>query len=563
MRWLCFSSLLLLLAGALGAQTGLLTGPNRTYHTKVGPQTIVRDAGGNLYVVYQHLVSPTNNDISIGRSTDGGKTWNMKWQTGFALNPVPTDLGNFCPALAIDGNGNLHCAWYHDVASARRTIRYNRYDAGTMTWGQEVFISPQNSPYKARAYTVLEVDSRNYVWLLHGGSSSWRCEMKRSDLPFASDMKFSPSVPPFNTSEYGNQEPEFVIDAADRLHVTYYCYGGSDRICHRWMDPAAANPVWSPLTSLADSSPINDTADYYSSMAADLMGNVYVVYGRDVQCGSNKIEDPEWFLRKWDNASQTWSNALSFYKTTRKQWDFGGKYNDGSVISAACDETTGEFYFTYRNVDTGNFVLARWCDGNQAPTTHAVLMNTGSLAPNTSNYFLYPQIRGSLFPTFNRFSAGIDILYTVGDQLATSPSYILYYDSLTGSGSCPVASLSNTAAPKIGTTFDLNLLSVKEPGKAYLMAMSMAGTTPGIPVDRRFIPLVPDSMFYLSALGILPSVFQKFQGVLDASGAARAGLAIPNNPALVAVTFHNAFVTYPGPLGVNAISNPLTITIEK
>ena len=550
-RILFFLSAAVLAAGHLAAQTSIHSGPVRAFHTAVGGQTIARDSQGHLYVIYRDQFSPPQNDIAIGRSTDGGKNWDMNWQTGFAANAAG-DAGNYSPNLAIDGQGNLHCAWHHQVSTQSRpprTVRYNRYDAALKTWGSEVTLTA-TARYEMPA-PVLAVDSANHVWIIHG-TSGWSCSVQKSDKPNASDLKFSPANPAF-THSGTCQKMDLVIDALDRVHVSFYSTASSASVHHKWMDPAAASPAWSSQISLGNN---NGTADYYSTMAADLVGNVYIVCGVDVQNG--KTPDPFWELRKWDGQNQTWSSPVPIYKTTRAQYKPGGKDNDGRVISAACDETTGEVYFVYRNYDTGEFLLGRWHDGDAAPTTYARLMNSGTLPPNSLNYFFYPQLRGTLFPTFNRTSVGLDLMYTVGDQTATTPKYTLYYDPF------PVGSLSSTGIAKIGTTFALDLSAVRDGGLAYVTALSLSGLTPGLPIDRRIVPIVPDNLFLLTAQNKVPVLFQNFQGVLSKSGSARSRIAIPSLPALVSLNFYAAYLTYPGgPKGVKTISNPFTFTITK
>jgi len=558
MRKLSFLIPALLVVGTLAAQTAIYSGPVRTFHTSVGKQRIVRDSAGNLYTIYRdqfnHPTS-TQNDIAIGRSTDGGKTWKMDWQKGFAFNGA-SDWGNAGPCIAIDGNDNLHCSWWHQTtsSSSARSIRYNRWDAQTKSWGTELNVTGNGY---GRVTQALAVDAKNYVWFIHSRpSGSWYCEMKRSDLPYASDMKFSPTNPVF-TAAGTCQKPSIISDFLGRIHVTYYSTANGATVHHQWMDPGATTPVWSTAKPLGNS---NAVADYYSVLAADLNGNVYVVYDRDDQ--GDKTPDPEWFLRKWDGASKTWSSPVSIYKTKRATYDPPGSknYNDGRVISAACDETTGELYFVYRNFDSGELVLGRWHDGDAVPTTYAKLVNTGTLPPNSRNYLLYPQLRGSLFPTFNRTSIGLDCMYTVGDQNAPTPKYTLYYDPF------PVGSLSSTGAPKIGTTYTLDLSAFADKSMAYVAALSVADITPGIGVDRRLIPLVPDTMFFLTVLNVVPSVFVDFQGSLSAStpATAQAKIVIPNLPALVNIKFYAAFITYPGgPMGIKTISNPFTFTITN
>ncbi len=554
MRILIFLSAAVLAAGHLASQTPIHSGPVRTFHTAVGGQTVARDGQGYLYVIYRdqfnHPTS-TQNDIAVGRSTDGGKTWDMKWQTGFAANAVG-DAGNLSPNLAIDGQGNLHCAWHHQVATQSRpprTIRYNRYDAALKTWGSEVTLTA-TARYEIPA-PVLVVDSANHVWIIHG-TSGWRCTVQKSDKPYASGLKFTAVTPAFTTPGTC-QKMDLVIDALDRVHVSYYSTSSGATVHHQWLDPAAAKPVWSTAVPLGNN---NGQADYYSSLAADLVGNVYIVYGVDVQGG--KTGDPFWELRKWDGQAQKWSSPVPVYKTTRAQYKPGGKDNDSRVVSAACDETTGEVYFVYRNFDTGEFLLGRWHDGDAAPTTFARLMNTGTLPLNSLNYFLYPQLRGTLFPAFNRTSIGLDLIYTVGDQTAPTPNYTLYYDPF------PVGSLSSTGIAKIGTTFALDLSAFQDGGMAYVTALSLTGLTPGLPIDRRLVPLVADDLFLLTAQNKVPVLFQNFQGVLSKSGTARCSIAIPSLPALVSLNFYAAYLTYPGgPKGVKTISSPFTFTITK
>ena len=102
MRTLCVFCLFLILAGAVSAQT-VLWGPGSSrgfQSAKAGPQTLVRDSGGNLYVIYRYQMSTINTEwrLAIGRSSDQGQTWNMKWQTGFE-------------SYTAGGYGNLLLFW--------------------------------------------------------------------------------------------------------------------------------------------------------------------------------------------------------------------------------------------------------------------------------------------------------------------------------------------------------------------------------------------------------------------------------------------------------------------
>jgi hypothetical protein len=548
MRRISFLAAAIVLAGTLAAQSVVFSNSYRAFHSFVGPRMIVRDRAGVLYTAYRDRLNPPSTEwcLGIARSTDGGLTWNLKWQTGFDKNN-PGDVGNVPTCLAIDSQGNLHLTWYHSVSSYTNcSVHYNRFDAATNTWGTEVALSGVGTHSTA----AIAIDSQDYLWLVHS-SSGWNCTVVRSDKPTASDMKFSNANPAFNPSATCSNV-SFLIDALDRVHISFYATANGATVHHMWLDPAAATPAWSTLQPLGNN---NAQADYYSSMAADALGNVYIVYGVDVQSG--KTADPYWELRKWDGATQTLSSPVPIYKTTRAQYK-PSTDNDGRVICGACDEATGEFYFIYRDFDSGQFLLGRWHDGDAAPTTFAKLATTGSLPPNSLNYMIYPNFRGTLFPAFNQTRINLDFTYCLGDQTTTMPVYTYYFDSI------PIGSLSSTGVPRIGTAFPLDLAALQESNKAYVLALSLTGLTPGLPIDRRYVPLVADNLFFTTAANNLPSIFQNFTGVLDASGSAQATFHIPNIPALVSVAVYGAFVTAPGgPAGIRVISNPYTFTITQ
>ena len=122
--------------------------------------------------------------------------------------------------------------------------------------------------------------------------------------------------------------------------------------------------------------------------------------------------------------------------------------------------------------------------------------------------------------------------------------------------------MASVGAPKINTTYPLDLSAVTEGGQAYATALTVSGLMPALQFNRRFVPIAADSIFYLTVLNVLPTVFVNFQGVLNASGTVQAGVAIPNAAALVGLQVDGCFVTYDGS-GARALSNPWGFQITK
>ena len=117
-------------------------------------------------------------------------------------------------------------------------------------------------------------------------------------------------------------------------------------------------------------------------------------------------------------------------------------------------------------------------------------------------------------------------------------------------------------APVRGAVFDLSIRFGSHPTMRYAAAAALA-RAPGIPIaGDRIIPLAPDALFFTSL--VVPEVFRGFHGVLDASGAAAASVALPDLPGLQGVrVFYAAVVLDPtAPGGIAAVSRTFGATIQ-
>jgi hypothetical protein len=115
--------------------------------------------------------------------------------------------------------------------------------------------------------------------------------------------------------------------------------------------------------------------------------------------------------------------------------------------------------------------------------------------------------------------------------------------------------MAGTGTPRIGTTYAIPISATAEGGKGYVTAFTMSGLSAFVPIGRRFVPLAPDSLFFVTVSDLLPSIFQNMQGVLSASGGGQVNVAIPNISGLVGLMLDGCYLTYDAG-GMRAISNP-------
>jgi len=111
-----------------------------------------------------------------------------------------------------------------------------------------------------------------------------------------------------------------------------------------------------------------------------------------------------------------------------------------------------------------------------------------------------------------------------------------------------------------GASVRIGVRHRSDAGLVYVMGASF-GTSPGIPVDSRVIPLNVDALLLLSLT--TPVIFANFLGVLNGTGDALATINLPAATP-VGFSFFVAFVTLDGaaPSGIRRISNALNITVQ-
>jgi len=102
-------------------------------------------------------------------------------------------------------------------------------------------------------------------------------------------------------------------------------------------------------------------------------------------------------------------------------------------------------------------------------------------------------------------------------------------------------------------------------GRAYVMAMSVSGFAPGIPVGGRAVQLIPDNVFILSVQGLLAPLLTNNVGVLSPFARASAKLDLSLFGKLLSglrVWMAAVVIDPAAPMGVGAISKPYVIVLD-
>ena len=114
-----------------------------------------------------------------------------------------------------------------------------------------------------------------------------------------------------------------------------------------------------------------------------------------------------------------------------------------------------------------------------------------------------------------------------------------------------------------GQTVDLTIISREDPNELYVLASSLSlGLSP---IDNRFLPVVPDTLFVASGSFVNPSVFQGYVGQLDQDGVATGHLVVPNLPGLTGLQLHTVgmVIDPAAPNATKRITNAVTVEIVQ
>jgi len=238
----------------------------------------------------------------------------------------------------------------------------------------------------------------------------------------------------------------------------------------------------------------------------------------------------------------------------------GTTYAPGSVIPV-----TVALGGTLQNTNRNGYQMAAYAPGNNSPLAgwtpdpaHSQIVQdhvehtlNGSSRSSWIAYFRTPSAPVSAFTLYAAGNDANDNGFSSGDRIYTTN---LPFTAGT-------VNLSMRSIPATGTNVTFDLDAPGDAKKAYVMAASLSNL--GIPIGGRKIPLFPDTLFGITVSNLIPSVFQNYTGILDASGRAKATLVLFPIPALKGMVLHHAFMVIdpPKPFSIGTISNGLPVVI--
>ena len=386
---------------------------------------MVRDGDGVLHCVSLERNAADEMTLIVQSSSDGGATWSTQ-----PPNLNDDDSGLFDPdpasqcSVAIDDQGILHVLWGRYTYPSYFRQFYRRFDPATGDRSDIIEISTiTGAPLNARTSAMdIVIDGDNTVWISGHHPSSWVEHLLRSDQPYAADDSFT-DLGAFSPSASA-QNTRLAVDGSGRIHCSFYRNVPPGLYEHRIYDPTIG-PT-GPSGWQLDTFVIGDTTgsnDYFGWLSSDSLGSVHCAYVVDSASGS-----PLWSFRyrKWDEING-WSDETSLFDATSDQFTGIASYK---VFNIGCDETSGTVHAVYRDLaNEGALVLAQKLD------TSPEFEFVEQLQPTTlgQHAYIYPTIRGTLYPAFNNTSFGLDITYQHRENPGVPPYSLIYHNASAGS----------------------------------------------------------------------------------------------------------------------------------
>jgi hypothetical protein len=184
-------------------------------------------------------------------------------------------------------------------------------------------------------------------------------------------------------------------------------------------------------------------------------------------------------------------------------------------------------------------------------TWMATRLDTASPFGNLVNVSALNGTSADVSPSFSIFH---DELFFTSNRAGGPGSYDIHTSRFTG--------LVGTGVASTASARSLRFSDPGSPGLLYLAACS-GGTSPGIPIDTRVLPLNFDLLLQLT-IGGLPPLMTGFVGVLGPDGIGSGGISFAGFPGFTGLRLFTAFIVIDqsSPSGIKTISNADELRVQ-
>ena len=349
---------------------------------------IVRDSKGNLYFVYakEYLV---NHHIYVAKSTDDGYTW-----SDIGGGPIE-DAGAYDqerPAMAIDGNDNLHVVWHGaDTGSnGEEKVKYSNYTGSS--WSGWINISHITGHIQESPSIVIDTSNNLHIVWEGGDAINTFKQIKyinRTTSGWSSWLNIDV------ISEHEQLNPCAVFDSSENLHVFWY---GKDATYSSNSQIKYSNRTASGWSSWINIQSIASYSQGFVSATIDSSDNIHTTWQ-----GMDSASPTETQIKYSNRTATGWSGWVNIYHdpaTAQGSPSIVPDSNDtihifwlnGVQLKMSTLNTTWSTY-TVVPAGTSRYPTTKWSQFfNNNPTTGDVIdfgWTYGSASPYNLTYSYY------------------------------------------------------------------------------------------------------------------------------------------------------------------------------
>ncbi len=271
--------------------------------------SIAIDSLGNVHVVWSddtdYAGSGAEEDIFY-------KKWDTitnSWSLTEVLTVDSTTISDCYPSMAVDSSNNIHVVWQQaDSEFGTVEIFYKRWDKGTISWNDTVFVSTESGDSILPCIATDNLGNVHIAWEDYtnyaGAGTDLDIFYKRWDSLSASWL-VTEVVSTESTAD--SKEPSLCTDSLNNVHIvweddTSYLSSGtdSDIFYKRWDSYSSS---WT-ITEVVSTESIDTSI--MASIEIDSSNNVHVVW-EDLSNYAESNTDWDIFYKKKSVSRNTWS----------------------------------------------------------------------------------------------------------------------------------------------------------------------------------------------------------------------------------------------------------------